>query len=216
MEPFDASVVRAAYDAVAADYADAFGDDLLRLPLDREVLDDFARRMTRRGGPVLEVGCGPAQVSQYLANKSLRVVATDLSPEMLRVARQRTGITCLACADMRSLPFGVGSFAGIVAFYSIHHLPRTALRSVLAEINRILEPGGTLVVATHLGESEAYTSAFLGHEFATVGGTLYRDTELLQALRRQSFLIEHVRYRDPLGHEHDSQRIYVTAVLPRG
>jgi ubiquinone/menaquinone biosynthesis C-methylase UbiE len=215
MEPFDASVVRAAYDAVAADYADAFGGDLLRLPLDREVLDDFAGRVALCG-PILDIGCGPAQVSQYLANQGAPMVAMDLAPEMLRVARQRRGITRLAGADMRSIPFGRNSFAGVVAFYSLHHLPRTELGSALAEINRILQPGGTLVVATHLGESEVYTSAFLGHEIETVGGTLYQDQELLAALQNQSFLIEKVRYRDPLPHEHDSKRIYLTAVLPAG
>ena len=45
MEPFDASVVRAAYDTVAQDYAEAFADDLLQLPLDREALDTFVQRI---------------------------------------------------------------------------------------------------------------------------------------------------------------------------
>lgn len=61
MEPFDASVVRAAYDTVAEDYAEAFAGDLLQLPLDRQVLDTFIAPIAA-GESVLDLGCGPGPV----------------------------------------------------------------------------------------------------------------------------------------------------------
>lgn len=85
----------------------------------------------------------------------------------------------------------------------------------MAEIGRILKPGGLLVIATHLGESEAYSSKFLGHHIETVGGTLYGSNELLGELKSKSFVIEDVRYRDSLPNEHESERIYVTSCLSR-
>jgi SAM-dependent methyltransferase len=111
---------------------------------------------------------------------------------------------------MRSIPLRSESFSGVVAFYSVHHLPRRALGIALAEIHRILMPSGTFVVATHLGAAEAYSDNFLGHDIETVGGTLYRDDELLAALDNQSFVVEEVHRRGPLPHEHDSERIYLT------
>ena len=211
-EPFDAAAVRAAYDVTAEDYAEAFADDLLRLPIDRQVLDSVVQRL---GGDslVLDLGCGPGQVGQYLAERGLRVVGLDLALQMLLVARRRTSNRNLACGDMRSAPFGSGSFPAVVAFYSIHHLRRSALRTALIEIRRLLKPAGLFVVATHLGESEVYNSEFLGHQIAPVGGTLYRNDELLDELQSQSFVVEDVRNRDPLPHEHQSRRIYVTARL---
>jgi hypothetical protein len=83
----------------------------------------------------------------------------------------------------------------------------------LAEIRRILKPAGLFVVATHLGESEVYTSEFLGHQIQTVGGTLYSEEEVLDKIQSQSFVVEDVRHRDPLPHEHQSQRLYVTSRL---
>jgi ubiquinone/menaquinone biosynthesis C-methylase UbiE len=207
MEPFDASAVRAAYDAVAEDYAEAFAGDLLRLPLDRQVLDTFVQRIAG-GGSLLDLGCGPGHVGQYLAERGLLVVGMDLAQQMLLVARRRTGNGRIVCGDMRSIPFRSGSFSGVVAFYSVHNLPRPALRTALAEIQRILKPSGSFVVATHLGEAEVYSNEFLGHDIETVGGTLYRDDELLAALG-QSFVVEEVHYRDPLPHEHNTERIYL-------
>jgi ubiquinone/menaquinone biosynthesis C-methylase UbiE len=209
-DPFDASAVQAAYDATAEDYTEAFADDLLRLPTDREVLDSLAERVNREL-PVLDLGCGPGQVGQYLAERGLRVVGLDLALQMLLEARRRTGNPSLVHGDMRSAPFASGSFSGVVAFYSIHHLRRSALETALAEVRRILKPTGLFVVATHLGESEVYSSEFLGHQIATVGGTLYKKDELLDELHSQSFVVEDVRLRDPLPHEHQSGRIYVTS-----
>jgi ubiquinone/menaquinone biosynthesis C-methylase UbiE len=209
MGPFDVSAVRAAYDTVAEDYAEAFAGDLLRLQLDRQVLDGFVQSVAA-GEPVLDLGCGPGQVGQYLAERGLLVVGLDLAQQMLQVARRRTGNDRMACGDMRSIPFRSSAFSGVVAFYSVHNLPRPELRTALDEIRRILKPSGSFVVATHLGKGEVYSTEFLGHDIETVGGVLYRDDELLAVLDRRSFVVEEVRYRDPLPHEHNTQRIYLT------
>jgi ubiquinone/menaquinone biosynthesis C-methylase UbiE len=209
MEPFDASVVRAAYDAVAEDYTEAFAGDLFQLPRDRQVLDSLVQRIVA-GGSVLDLGCGPGQIGQYLADRGLPVVGMDLARQMLLVARRRTGNGRIVCGDMRSIPVRSGSFSGVVAFYSVHNLPRPALGTAFAEIHRILMPSGTFIMATHLGEGEVYSNEFLGHHIETVGGILYRDDELRAALDSQSFVVEEIHYRDPLPHEHNTKRIYLT------
>jgi ubiquinone/menaquinone biosynthesis C-methylase UbiE len=208
MEPFEAEAVRAAYDAVADDYAEAFAGDLLELHLDRRVLDIFVKRVAARE-PVLDLGCGPSQVGQYLAERGLLVVGMDLAQRMLQVARQRTGNARMVCGDMRWIPFGSESFSGVVAYYSVHNMPRTGLGIALAEIHRILKSSGVFVVATHLGEGEVYNQEFLGHSIETVGGNLYGDDELLAEVASHSFVVDEVHYRDPLSHEHNTRRIYL-------
>jgi SAM-dependent methyltransferase len=213
VDPFDARAVRAAYGAASEEYADTFADDLGRLPLDRAVLDTAVERLAG-SSPVLDVGCGPAQVGQYLADRGREVIGLDLSPEMLTVARRRTVGIGLACADMRALPLRSNTCEGAVAFYSLHHIPRQALRGVLADIRRVLTPAGILVVATHLGEGEVYSDEFLGHEIATIGGTLYRADDLIRAVEDESFRVEVHQQRAPLPHEHESERIYLIARAP--
>jgi len=210
MEPFDASAVRAAYDSAAKDYAETFGSDLLQLPLDLQLLEAFQERIGA-GASVLDLGCGPGRVGHFLADRGHRVVGLDLSMEMLFVARQRFGNRLLACGDMRRIPFGSGSFSGVLAFYSVHNLARAEIGTALGEIHRVLNASGTFLVATHMGSGEVYTSEFLGHEIKPVGGTLYRADELLTALHSEGFVVEGVDYRKPLPHEHDTQRIYVSA-----
>jgi SAM-dependent methyltransferase len=140
------------------------------------------------------------------------LIAPSLT-RVLTVATRRTADLRVVCGDMRSLPVRPRSCSAAVAFYSVQHVPRAAIRGVLSEIRRVLRPRGMLILATHLGEGDVHPTELLGHHIEPVGGTLYRTEELERALVEESFVVEDLRYRDPLPHEHQSRRIYVTARL---
>jgi pimeloyl-ACP methyl ester carboxylesterase/SAM-dependent methyltransferase len=204
---FSRRAIRDVYDAMAAGYAQIYGADLNRLPLDTEILDLLARRAAGRG-PVLDVGCGPAHLGAYLAARGARVVGLDLAPLMLAAARRRGAPDLgVAVADLRELPVASGSCAALVSFYVLHHLPRSELGGVLGEFRRALAPGGELALAVHEGEGE-----FVGRSDPLIMGTLYSAAELEGALARAQLRVETVRRRDPLPHERQSGRVYVTAV----
>jgi SAM-dependent methyltransferase len=114
---FDRRVIGDAYDRVAAEYAAKFAGDLDGLPLDRELLDSIWRQAPG-GGPVLDIGCGPAQAGAYLAARGARVLGMDIAPGMLAAASgrqaglRRAGLLGLVAGDMRALPTeGTGEFA---------------------------------------------------------------------------------------------------------
>lgn len=103
------------------------------------------------GRRVLEVGCGAAMCSRWLATQGARPVALDLSAGMLGQARagaDRTGIAVpLVQADARALPFADASFD--VAFTAFGAVPFVADSArVMREVARVLRPGGRWVFAT--------------------------------------------------------------------
>jgi SAM-dependent methyltransferase len=206
-EGFDPAVVRDAYDAIAPEYAEKFGDDLERLELDRALLDYLAA--TAAGGLVLDAGCGPAQAGGYLAAQGSRVLGLDLSARMLASAVARHGALGFraARADLRQLPLLSRSCAGAVSLYALHHLPREDLPTALREFGRVLAPGAVLLLATHEGTGE-----FTAQDNPDIRGTLYTGQELEDALTGTGFRSVAIRRRDPLPHERQSGRIYATAV----
>ena len=88
-EPDFLRATRASYDAVAADYAERFGNELAAKPLDRAMLAGFAELVqAAAAGPVADVGCGTGRVTAHLNVLGLAASGIDLSPGMIAVARQ--------------------------------------------------------------------------------------------------------------------------------
>lgn len=103
-----------------------------------------------RGANVLEVGCGSAPCSRWLAGQGAHAVGFDLSEGMLEHARragERTGVSVpLVCANAERLPFASGAFD--VACSAFGAVPFVAsVDAVFAEVARVLRPGGRWVFA---------------------------------------------------------------------
>jgi ubiquinone/menaquinone biosynthesis C-methylase UbiE len=208
---FDPSVVRRSYESVAEEYVVAFAEDLKRLPLDCEVLDDVAR-VASPDGPIVDVGCGPGHVAAYLSERHRAVIGLDLAPRVLFVARRRQPELSFVAGDIRRLPLHDGSCSGAVAFYSLQHIPRASLPAALAEIGRVMARGAALAIAAHDGEGELSSPTdWMGHQVESMAVTLYTSDELQEVLTGSTFSIKAIRYRDPLPHEYQGRRIYVTA-----
>jgi len=98
----------------------------------------------------LEVGCGSGVFLTRAATSSARLVAVDLSMELLAQARTKvneiatSGRPRLLCADGQRLPFPAESFDVVYGSSILHHLD---LPEALREIHRVLRHGGHLVFA---------------------------------------------------------------------
>jgi len=102
-------------------------------------------RLPARCGAALEIGCGTGAFARLLARRADRVVAVDLSPEMIRVARERSR-DCpnidFRVADVTDWAWPVGQFDCIATIAMLHHLP---FAETLARMRDALKPGGVLV-----------------------------------------------------------------------
>ncbi len=95
-----------------------------------------------RGADVLEVGCGTGLILRRLAPLARRVAGVDLSAGMLRQARER--VPAVVQASALALPFPDRSFDVAVSFKVLAHIPE--VRAVVAEMARVVRPGGYLAL----------------------------------------------------------------------
>ena len=94
------------------------------------------------GGRLLEIGAGPGHDSAFFASHGLQVVATDLSPAMVRLCRQK-GLDAHVM-DFLHLDFPAGSIDAVYALNCLLHVPNADLPAVLASIRAVLRSGGWL------------------------------------------------------------------------
>ena len=101
-------------------------------------------------GRVLDVGCGAGRTTVPLDAKGYDVVAVDLSEAMVRRARCADTEAAFAAADAAALPFAADAFDAVLFSYNgIDELrPASAREAALAEIGRVLAPGGTFAFST--------------------------------------------------------------------
>jgi SAM-dependent methyltransferase len=201
------------YDQVADEYVRRIFDELQHKPLDRQLLDRFAASV-RDVGPACDMGCGPGHVARYLHEHGVQVCGVDLSPAMVERARRLNPGIEFRQGDMTALDAPDGAWAGVVAFYSIIHIPRGDMARALAELRRVLRPGGLLLLAFHIGEQTIHLDDWWGQN-VSLDFFFFRTEEVAGSLRAQGFEIEEIVEREPYPDvEHQSRRAYVFARKP--
>ena len=164
-EPEHRRTTRAGYDAIAEEYADRFRHELENAPLDRALLAAFAELVRRdhETAEVLDVGSGPGSVTAHLQGLGLSVRGVDLSPAMVELARREHPSVAFEVGEMSALDVPDASLAGVVAWYSLIHVPEAGRPEVLAEFHRVLVPDGHLLLGFQIGDDTQHHDRALGH-----------------------------------------------------
>jgi SAM-dependent methyltransferase len=205
--------LREGYDRVAGTYAERIARELAGKPFDRELLDRFAG-LTGPIGPVYDLGCGPGHVARYLHERGVDVVGIDLSPGMVAEAeRLNPGLT-IRVGDMAALNVADGSVGGIVAFYSVIHVPRDCHPALFAAWRRVLRPGGYLLLSFHLGESDRHVDDLWGIP-VSLDFLFFTAEEIVRAIDGAGLAIVDRIVRPPYPEvEVQTERCYVLARKP--
>lgn len=156
---------RTSYDTVAVSYAEKVRHLLDDTPEERAVLALFADLVRARGGgPVADVGCGPGRITAHLHQLGLDAFGIDLSPGMLDVARRDHPGLRFEPGSMTDLDLADASLDGLIAWYSLIHVPDAEVPRVLGHFHRVLRPGAPLLLGFHVGdESTLKTEGYGGH-----------------------------------------------------
>lgn len=149
------------------------------------LLTEWLQRLPA-GASLLDLGCGGGQDAGDLNRRGYRVVGVDRTSALLLAGRRRYGSLPLIRADLRNLPFQAMSFDGLWAAASLMHLPKQDARCILADLCRLVRPGGLFAATvTHGVKSRLVTDGWVpGRYFAR-----WRKDELARAVRRAGWKI---------------------------
>jgi len=185
------SDTRSSYDTDAPGYADKVRGLLDGMPFLRASLTLFAEQVhAAGGGPVADVGCGPGYVTGYLHDAGVDAFGIDLSPEMVAIAQRDHPGLRFEVGTMTDLDLEDDSVAGIVAFWSVIHVPDEAVPGVFEEFRRVLRPHGLVLVGFHVGDETQHTSEGYTGRPINVDSHHRRPSTMTGWLRDAGFTIE--------------------------
>lgn len=203
--------IRESYERIADDYAREIYGELRHKPRDRELLDRFAIETTGRG-QVCDMACGPGQVARYLRDAGATVFGLDLSPRMIELARRLNPDISFREGNMLTLDLPEETLAGIAAFYAIVNIPEESLPQAFQEMHRVLQPGGLLLIAFHLGNETIKNEEMWGKTVA-MDFFFFPALSIRRKLETAGFTIEEIIEREPYAPEveYQSRRAYIFA-----
>jgi ubiquinone/menaquinone biosynthesis C-methylase UbiE len=174
------SIVRKGYNEIAEEYH----VNRYRFNHGKE-LKEFAALLPKNA-KVLDVGCGAGvPVTGFLVKSGFEVTGIDFSENMLKLGRKNVPKAVFIKKDMNRLDFAEDSFDGLVAFYSIIHVPREKHSSLFESFHRMLKPEATMLVCMGPDEWEA-TDEYLG---TTMFWSQYSPEKSLQLVKNAGFQI---------------------------
>ncbi|MCQ1994015.1 class I SAM-dependent methyltransferase [Arthrobacter sp. zg-Y1171] len=157
------------------------------------------------GAAVLDAGCGAGRMITYLDTLApLAIEGCDISAGMVRQARKAHPHRRFEVTAMSSLPYGDGSFQGVLAWYSIIHTPSAGLPAVFAEFRRILRPGGRLLLGFQAGTGSRRITTAYGHA-VELTGYLHDIPETAALLEGEDFQVDEHLLRSPTAAERYAQ-----------
>ncbi|NTW75691.1 MAG: class I SAM-dependent methyltransferase [Candidatus Moranbacteria bacterium] len=133
------------YDHMADRYAALFSEV-------KELFEEFVALLPE-SGRVIDLGCGVGTEAGYLAERGFDVVGLDLSGGMLAQAKRDHPHVDFRKADLRDIPSDLGIFDGVLASYSLIHIPKIDALPALRDIGRVMKYSGVIFVCLQTGES---------------------------------------------------------------
>ncbi|WP_327295982.1 MULTISPECIES: class I SAM-dependent methyltransferase [unclassified Streptomyces] len=159
---------REAYDAIAATYAELFHDSMRDRPLERALLSAFAEQVRTNGdGVVADLGCGPGHITAHLQGLGLNAFGVDASPVMVGLAREANPGVRFEVGSMAALDIEDGALGGVLSRWSVIHTPPKDLPAILAEIARVLAPGGHMLIGFSATDGPHHETQAYDHAVVT-------------------------------------------------
>lgn len=194
--PLDPCLITAqTFDSAAHIYQDKFMD----ISRYHNGLTLFCEKLSNEKTRLLELGCGPGNVTRYLLNKrpDFQILATDLAPNMLKLAQENCPEIETQILDCRQLDTLESQFDAIVAAFCLPYLDKNDVSALFKSMKTTLKPKGVIYLSTMEGDYR-----LSGKQTSSSGNSVYtyyhNGDELAEMLKQQSFSIIDLTRQDYL------------------
>jgi ubiquinone/menaquinone biosynthesis C-methylase UbiE len=186
MENFDLSVQR--FDEFAEEYASRFDNVSGYI----EQLTFFTDQIKAVKPSVLELACGPGNVTKFLKNRypESRILGIDLAPKMIELAQNALPDVDFRVMDVRDISVISEKFDAVMCSFCLPFLSKEDSAKLIADCSALLNPGGVIYLSTMEGDKNR-----AGFEKTSFSGdsevyfNYHRQPDLQEAFEKSGFKI---------------------------
>ena len=165
-------------------YAANYQDQFMQVDLYEKSLNIFIKKVNKPAAKILDIGCGPGNICQFLIkkNKDYQILGLDIAPKMIELAQinnPSAQFKSMDCKDIKQLD---GCYDGIVCGFCLPYLSQPDTIGFITQISRLLNSKGILYLSTMENDytKSALTGPSSGGEDATF--IYYYKTDFLTHL----------------------------------
>ncbi|MHA1220745.1 MAG: class I SAM-dependent methyltransferase [Candidatus Heimdallarchaeota archaeon] len=188
-------LVREGYNNIAEEYL----AERLEVVEDKSFFDEFTS-LIKENDKVLDAGCGAGLPTSKDLSERFQVIGIDISDKQIELAKKNVPKGEFHRKDMTELDFPDNYFGGILAYYSIIHVPRDEHEDLFRNFFRMLKPTGVALFSLTSTDDSSYTNEdFFGKEMFWSGFDAETNIALLESIGYH--IIWSKLVRDNLGSE---------------
>jgi 2-polyprenyl-3-methyl-5-hydroxy-6-metoxy-1,4-benzoquinol methylase len=161
--------------------AQIYQDSFMDLDLYNDSYDSFCEMISKPNAAILEIGCGPGNITKYLLSKreDFEIQAIDVAPAMLELARKNNPQVQYAVMDCRDIDQIKDRYDGIMCGFCLPYLTKTDSAKMITNCAKLLNPFGVLYLSFIEGD---YSNS--GFETGTTGDRMYVNYYKLDDLKQ--------------------------------
>lgn len=136
--------------AVFDKMAEVYRQKYMDLELYNDTFDFFCDHVSAENAEILELACGPGNITRYLLQKrpDFQVLATDLAPNMLEIARQNNQTAAFQLLDSRKIGELKKQYDAIICGFGLPYLSKEEAVRLIQDASARLKPNGLLYLST--------------------------------------------------------------------
>jgi ubiquinone/menaquinone biosynthesis C-methylase UbiE len=177
--------------------SDAYQEKFMNVSMYHKSLDLLCENIQKENACLLEVACGPGNITNYLIEKrpDLKILATDLAPNMIALAKINNPTADFELLDFREMDSVANSFDAIVCGFGLPYLTKSEAIDFIGNAASKLQPEGLLYISTM--EDDNNKSGF---KTGSTGDTMFQNFHqadyLTNTLEENNFILLHLERID--------------------
>lgn len=181
------------WNKVAQSYQDKFMD----LTLYDDTYDFFCEQFSGENPKILELGCGPGNITRYLLAKrpDFRIKGIDVAPNMIELATRNNPTAVFEVMDVRNIQQLEEQYDGIVCGFCLPYLSKEDVSKLLEDSKRLLSENGVLYLSFVEGEDEKS-----GFQYSSSGDKVYfyfhQEAFLAATLKENGFEVIRLQHKE--------------------